>query len=564
MADSLAHSGPSGRPLVSAEYWREMLNKHIHPPPLNDASVRAAARKKFPQTEQFQCLMSDTNMEHHMGLDIDSAPAPRPLTHVVCTIGPASRGVDTLVRLAHAGMSVCRLNFSHGTYDYHRDTVNNIRQAQQQLAEGAVLGLALDTKGPEIRTGLLNGGAAAPDIQLDTGKTIRLTVNDAYKEKCSTSYVWCDYKKIVDTVPVGGMIFVDDGLISLKVKSKEKDCLVCDIVNGGKLGGKKGCNLPGQKLDLPAVSGKDREDLLFGVDQGVDMVFASFIQNGENIREIRRVLGQKGERIKVIAKIESFSGLWNFPDVLQEADGVMVARGDMGIEIPPEKVFVAQKMMISLCNRVGKPVICATQMLDSMTYKPRATRAESNDVANAVLDGADCVMLSGETAKGEYPVEAVAHMAACCREAEAVYYSKRHLIEMRRFTPLFTDASHALAQSAVDMVHMSMARGILCLTDSGRTAHLLAAYKPRCPVLVVTRDAMVARQAMLYRALIPCVFAPPASAAWQDQLNQRVARGLQAGVAWGAWAAGDLVVLVTSLQPGSARGCCVQMFNVPR
>merc|ERR1712001_102469 len=463
----------------------------------DDGVVSSILPKSDVPAEQRKATKSTTTVDYLSGLDILSPGAPVRLSGIVCTIGPASKATDFLVQMIDVGMNVARMNFSHGSYEYHGDTIANCRAAALKYAEERgyhpSLAIALDTKGPEIRTGFLEGDDGRLELTLEKGASIKITTDDAVKEKCTKETLWVDYKNIPKVLTPGKRIFIDDGLISVVAKEIGPDYVIGEIENGGNLGSKKGCNLPGTDCDLPAVSEKDKNDLLFGVEQGVDMIFASFIRDAQGVKEIRKVLGDAGKNILVISKIENQQGVNNIEEIIDESDGIMVARGDMGIEIPPEKVFIAQKQLIAKCNKAGKPVICATQMLESMVKKPRPTRAEGSDVANAVLDGSDCVMLSGETAKGDFPIQCIRTMAALSREAEAALWNQRFFEDlMRTEQHLPRDATAAAAIAAVQASYSTKASAIIGLTTTGKTAHLASKYRAHCPFLAVTRNAQAA------------------------------------------------------------------------
>jgi len=422
---------------------------------------------------------------------------------IVCTLGPKSESVEMLVKLIDAGMNVCRLNFSHGDHAEQGARVTNIREAAKQRPDKRVA-ILLDTKGPEIRTGFFREDVGGK-IDLTQGQELKLVTD--YNFKGDNTCLALSYDKLPTSVKPGNTILVADGSLSLKVKAVGEDHVVTEVMNSCKLGERKNCNLPGVKVDLPVLQEKDKNDLLqFGIPQGVDFVAASFVQSAEDVQTIRETLGVRGRSIKIISKIENEEGLRNFDAIVEASDGIMVARGDLGMEIPPEKVFLAQKMMIAKCNLKGKPVITATQMLESMVNLPRPTRAEASDVANAVLDGTDCVMLSGETAAGQFPLNAVTVMRRICEEAEAaldyesLYLSTREgVIRGQGMVSPVESVCSSAVKAAID----SDCRLIIALTETGHTARLLAKYRPRAPIFAITASETTARQLLCVRGVVP-------------------------------------------------------------
>merc|ERR1712223_716816 len=516
---------------------------------------------------------SNTNIEYVSNLNMYSTANKMRLSGIVCTIGPVSRSPEVLLELIENGMNVARMNFSHGSHDYHGETINNVRIANKMYKDkhgvDPSVAIALDTKGPEIRTGLLEGDDGRKEITLKKGASIKITTDEQYKEKCTADVLWVDYKNISKVISPGKRLFIDDGLISVVCKEIADDHFIGEVENDGNLGSRKGCNLPGTDTDLPAVSEKDKSDLLFGVEQGVDMIFASFIRNAEGVQQIRDILGEKGKNIWIISKIENQQGIKNLTEIIKAGDGTMVARGDMGIEIPTEKVFIAQKQMIAECNRFGKPVICATQMLESMVKKPRPTRAEASDVANAILDGADCVMLSGETAKGDFPVVCVKTMAKISKEAESCVWNERMFEDMMRAEaqegkekPAGFDNTSTTAISAVLASYKCKAAAIVVLTTSGTTSHIVSKYKPHCPILSVTRYGQVARQMQIFRGCISLLYEKEREADWMKDVDDRVQYAIDFGKRSNFIAPGDNVVVITGWKKGSGSSNTVRILPV--
>ncbi|XP_025027277.1 pyruvate kinase PKLR isoform X4 [Python bivittatus] len=483
--------------------------------PHNMAALTQELGTAFFQRQQLPASMADTFLEHLCLLDIDSEPITARSTSIVCTIGPASQSVQMLREMIKAGMNIARLNFSHGSHEYHAKSIANIREATQSFATNPLfyrpVAIALDTKGPEIRTGLIKGGEDK-EVELVKGSHLIVTTDPAFREKCDSHTIWMDYANLPKVVNVGGRIFIDDGLISLLVKELRPNSCVVEVENGGMLCSRKGVNLPGAKVDLPALSQQDKRDLEFGVEQGVDIVFASFIRKAGDVAAIRQVLGERGRNIKIISKIENHEGVKRFDEILEASDGIMVARGDLGIEIPAEKVFLAQKMMIGRCNRAGKPVICATQI---------------------------------------------------AREAEAAMYHQQLFQELRRLTPLSQDPTEVTAIGAVEASFKCCAAAIIVLTTSGRSAQILSRYRPRALIIAVTRNEQVARQTHLSRGVFPVMWHGAKQDVWAEDVDRRVQFGIEMGRVRGFLHSEDVVIIVTGWRPGAGFTNIMRVQQVP-
>ncbi len=413
-------------------------------------------------------------------------------TKIICTIGPASESEERLRELMLAGMDVARFNFSHGSHEEHKTKFERVNKISGEL--GLPVATLLDTKGPEIRLKTIEGGKA----ELKMGQKFILTTDDIIgnSEKASITY-----KNLKNDISVGTTILIDDGLIEMVVEEIDETDIICTVVNGGPISNNKGVNVPGAVLSMPYISEADRSDIMFGCDMGYDFLAASFVRCREDILEVRRILEACGSHMKVIAKIENMQGIRNLDEILEASDGIMVARGDMGVEIPMEEVPVVQKRMIKRAEQLGKHVITATQMLESMIRNPRPTRAETTDIANAIYDGTTAIMLSGESAAGLYPAEAVRTMARIAERTEQdIDYRGRLKRRKEIDNPDITTAiSHATCTTAMDLE----ASAIITVTISGFTAGMISRYKPQCPIIACSVSPRVCRQLNLYWGVTP-------------------------------------------------------------
>ena len=410
-------------------------------------------------------------------------------TKVVCTMGPNTNDRELLKKLIENGMDVARFNFSHGDHEEQKSRMDLLKELRQELNTNTAI--LLDTKGPEIRTGVLKGGKR---IMLKAGEQFTLTTEEIEGDESKVSIT---YEGLVQDVDAGRVILIDDGLIELKVVGKSEKEIFCEVINGGELGERKGVNVPNVAVRLPAITEKDKDDIRFGVEQGIDFIAASFVRNAECVLEIKAYLKELGAPyVPIIAKVENAEGIKNIDEIIRAADGVMVARGDLGVEIPAEEVPYLQKMIIQKCNMNFKTVITATQMLDSMMRNPRPTRAEVTDVANAVYDGTDAVMLSGETAQGKYPLEALQMMVHIIQNTEQ-HLDYEGMLE-KTGGHLKSGVSSAIGYSSVLAASNLNAKCIITPSVSGATARVVSNLRPRQVILGVTPNERTLRRMSIY------------------------------------------------------------------
>ena len=455
-------------------------------------------------------------------------------TKIVCTLGPATDNEEVLRQMMLEGMNVARCNFSHATYDEHKKRMDMIKKLRKEV--GQPVAILLDTKGPEVRVKNFKDGR----VTLEEGQLFTLTADEVEGTKDKVSVT---YNRLYEDLEVGMRVLIDDGLIEMTAEQVDRTNIVCRVINGGVVSNHKGVNVPDVDLSMPYISDKDREDILFGISQDVDFIAASFVQKKEDILQLRRLLEKNGgSDIKIIAKIENAQGVTNIDDIIEVSDGIMVARGDMGVEIPYEEVPVIQKKIIKKVYRTGKQVITATQMLESMIKNPRPTRAETTDVANAVYDGTSAIMLSGETAAGAYPVEAVKTMVRIAERTEQdVDYRKRFYQSARETDADITNAiCHASCTTALDL----NAKAIVTVTKSGTSARMLSKYRPESDIISCATTEKVCRQLSLTWGVTPIVIKE------EKEVFHLFDKAIQAAVKMKLLGAGDLTVITSGVPIG--------------
>lgn len=454
-------------------------------------------------------------------------------TKIVCTLGPATDNYATMKKLIKAGMNVARVNMSHGNHAEHAKRIAMVKQAREEL--NTAVAILLDTKGPEIRIRTFENGKAT----LSEGDYFTLTTTDIIGNNARVSVT---YEPLPTCVKAGDRILLNDGIIELKVDSVTKTDIVCQVVHGGPLSDRKSINLPDVEIDMPYMSEVDKQDIQFGVEQDVDYIALSFVRSVDDVRVVKQFLNRnKSDNIQLIAKIENRSGVNNFESIIAECDGAMVARGDMGVEIPFEELPAIQKDMIHCCYRTGKKVITATQMLESMITNPRPTRAEISDVANAIYDGTSATMLSGETAAGKFPVEAVKTMAKIAETTEKSINFRTRFLKMDAVIKNITDAvSHSTVAAAYDL----NAKAIITVSQSGYTARKVSRFRPMCPIIAATTSDKAYNQLALNWGVVPTRSVP------QPNSDELFKHSVQCALSTGVVKEGDLVVMTGGVPVG--------------
>ncbi|XP_071160457.1 pyruvate kinase-like isoform X2 [Mytilus edulis] len=498
-----------------------------------------------------------------LDIDCDQHELMGKMTGIIGTIGPACDSVEMLTDMFVAGLNICRMNLAYRTHQYFADIIKRIHQIVPKI--GHQIAIGTDITGPGIRLGYLKGEVGlGQELKMAVGDKMRFTSDPTYRECGTPENMFVEVGEAIDRVQIGNQVIIEDGPLTFKVTAKGKDYVDCCVEEPGELGGRMLWTIPRLILKEPKLSVQDKQELDFALEHHVDMIFASFVYDPALVHEIREYLGERGKTMKIVSKIENYEGIKRYDEILEVSDGIMVARGNLGIDISPEKVFIAQKMMIGRANNVGKPVICATQMLASMIQNPRPTRAEVADVANAVIDGADCVMLSRETARGKNPLKSLQTICNVSREAEQALYRDQLFHDLRVMVESEpTDATHTAALSAVEAAMKCHARAIVVITATGRSAALIAKYRPPCVIIAITRFSHTARSLHLHRGVLPILYQGERTAEWINDVDNRINNGLMIAKELQYIDSGDICVLVTGWTAGTGRTNTVRIITCP-
>ncbi|KAJ2951984.1 hypothetical protein O0L34_g4247 [Tuta absoluta] len=498
--------------------------------------------------QQLLAAQAQTPLDHILNLDIKAPPACLRMTCIMASMGKSTNDIETMEKLMAAGMNIALINVTFGNREEHIETIKMLRQAAKNFSSkkerNYPCAIALRLAGRKIRTGRI-AEAFGDTVELKTGETCRLTTDDTYKEKCSMYTIYIDYLHFSEQMKKKYFILLDNEKILLQVEMISTTTVTCKIERGGKLGSYKDVYVPNVVFDMPNFSERDKLDIEMGIRQQVDIMIASFAHTDSSIDDLRTLLGEKGKKIAIIASIQSVSGYKNLDDILKKANGIMVTRQELGTDIIPKKLVIAQKNIIARANIANVPVFVTAHLLSSMRYNLLAQRSELLDIANCIMDGADGLMLSAETAVGKYPVETVACMNTTCREAESIVWSKQIFYDFVDKTELPCDQTTGTAIAAVLSAQKSIAAGIVVVTRTGRSAQIVAKYRPRCPIIAVTRHCNVARQLHMWRGILPLIYEATPDPDWVVDVDKRIGFATKWGMSHGFIRIGDPIIVVS-------------------
>ncbi|CAH2243261.1 pyruvate kinase-like isoform X2 [Pararge aegeria] len=516
--------------------------------------------------QQLEAAQAHTPLDHVLHLDIKSPAACQRQTAIMATMGKSTYDVEVIEKMIAAGMNIALLNLSFGPLEEHVETIKLLRQAAKnysaRIGKNYPLAIAARLPGKKIRTGYISD-TYGDSVELIAGESVRLTTDETYKERCSTYTVYVDYMHFAEQISKGDYILIDNESLLLKVEIISSTTLTCVIERGGHLGSFKDVFVPNVTFDMPNYTDTDKVFIDMAVRHQLDILVASFVNSSNGITELRYLMGEKGKKIAIVANIQTIEGFRNFDDIMSIANGIMITRQELGSDITPKKLVIAQKNMIARANKANVPVCVSAHLLSSMRYNEIPLRAELLDVANSVLDGADVLVLSAETAIGRYPITTVQCMATACKEAEACVWTKQLFSDLIDKTPLPCDQTTGTAIAAVMAAQRSMAAAIIAVTTSGKSAHVLSKYKPRCPIIGVTRYSIIAKQLHLWRGVIPLVYEAEPAMDWQTDVNNRVSFCIFWAMEQGFVRIGDPLVVISGWRQGSGFTNTMRIIYAP-
>ncbi|XP_022825561.1 pyruvate kinase-like [Spodoptera litura] len=504
--------------------------------------------------QQLAAANAFTPLDHVLNLDIKAPPACTRLTGIIASMGKSTYDVEVLEKMIAAGMNMAMLNMNFGPREEHTECIKMLRMAAKnysiKMGKNYPLAIAMRLSGRKIRTGRI-AETFGETVELKPGEVVRLTTDETYKDRCSTYTVYVDFMYFAEQMNKGDFVLLDNETIMLKVEMISTTTLTCRIERGGFLGSFKDVFVPNVVLNMPNYTEKDKLDIEMGIQNQIDIVIASFVSSASCIMELKALLGERGKKIAIIANIQTIEGFRNFDAILQETNGIMISRQELGSDITPKKLVIAQKNMIARANRVNVPIAVSAHILSSMRDKKIPNRAELLDIANCILDGVDSLVLCAETSVGTQPVETVAVMCSACKEAEACIWTKQVFYDFIDKTPLPCDQATGAAMAGVLAAQRSIAAAIVVVTTSGKSAQTVAKFKPRCPVIAVTRYALVARQLHMWRGIVPLIYEDEPETDWASDLEKRVNFAIKWSIERGFVRIGDPMVIISGWRQGT-------------